>query len=189
VHPEEVRRRLGEDLRETGSVFDVVAGDDVRPTRALEEDDRLEEVGIEAAAFRRLVDEVAKSRGPPCGRDDASGALLEEDVTEPERCGPFVGRRPIGLEGEWGGADDLAGKDERWGRLLVAAGEQERRRSTGDCERRDDQDGDGAAQVRLARVTGWAPGPVWARAPARGAGALLREPRPRARPTRRGGCR
>ena len=50
LHAEEVRRRLGKDLREAGRVLGVVSHDHVLAPRALEQDDRLDHVGVDPAA-------------------------------------------------------------------------------------------------------------------------------------------
>ena len=68
----------------------VVAGDHVGAARALEEDDRLEQVRIEAAGVRRGVHERAVARGAPRGRDHAARALGEHHVT--------LARRGVALE-------------------------------------------------------------------------------------------
>ena len=48
-HAEKARRGLREDLGETGRILGVVSGDHVLTPRTLEQDDRLDRVGVDAA--------------------------------------------------------------------------------------------------------------------------------------------
>jgi hypothetical protein len=49
-HAEKVRRRFSQDLCQTGRILGVIPSDDILTSGALEEDDRLDDVGIDAAA-------------------------------------------------------------------------------------------------------------------------------------------
>jgi hypothetical protein len=86
VHPEEVLRGLGEDLRETGGGDRVVARDHVRAAAALEEHDRLDEVGVEPGVLDGFLDERPERIGALRGREDAARALGVQRVGEPEGC-------------------------------------------------------------------------------------------------------
>ena len=85
VHAEEVLPGLGQDLRQARGGDRIVPRDDVGPSAALEEHDRLDEVRLEAAVVDRVLDERAEGLGALGGREHAAGTLRIERVAEPER--------------------------------------------------------------------------------------------------------
>lgn len=140
AHAEEVRRRLRQDLREAGRVLGVVAGDHVGPARALEEDDRLHEVGVDAAPGDGVLDHGAKrGRATRRGHDSAK-ALGEEDVTEPERGGPFVRGSSTGLVRERVRSHDLTRK-RKWRMSLLVARHRVQRHGDTSCQDGGDESG------------------------------------------------
>ena len=84
LHAEEVLRGLGQDLCETGGGDGIVSCDDVRTAAALEEDDRLDEIRLEAAPVDGILDQAAEGLRALGGGEDAAGALGVERMTEPE---------------------------------------------------------------------------------------------------------
>ena len=112
-HAEEVLRGLGEDLGEAGRRHRIVPRDDLRPPAALEEDDRLDEVGLESAVCHGVLDERSEGLRALGGREDASRALGVERVAEPEGGGTLevLGLRVVVHEHV--GARDLRTRHER----------------------------------------------------------------------------
>ena len=94
-HPEQVGPGARDDLGEPARRLGVVPGDHLRPAGALEQDHRLHHVRIGAVCGRRLLDLIAPARRPAGAGDDPAGALLVEDVREPERRPPLEVTGPI----------------------------------------------------------------------------------------------
>ena len=145
----------------------VVAGDHVGPAAALEEDDRLDEVGVEAASLDRVVDERAERLGPPRGREHAAGALPVERMGEAEGGRALevavlrvvVGER-VGLRGD-------GARDER-ARGVLSVDDLERdphRRGHDPDHGRDGDDPSPAHAGAIVGVVGHGRGSIVAKAP------------------------
>jgi hypothetical protein len=138
MHAEEVAARLGEDLGQPSCVAGVAAGDHVLAAAAFEEHNRFEEIGVDAAAICRALDQRPEARAPlGCGEHPA-GALRIEDVSESE-AGRALERAflPRHESQRVTTADVLAGNEKRW---LPTAAEREKHGADPASDQRDQQD-------------------------------------------------
>ncbi len=137
MHAEEVAARLGEDLGQPGCVGGVAAGDHVLAAAAFEEHDRFEEIGVDAAAICRALEQRPEGRAPlGCGEHPA-GALRVEDVSETERRRALeLAFLPCHESQRVTIADVLAGNEKRW---LPTAAEREKHGADPAGDQRDQQ--------------------------------------------------
>ena len=120
VHPEKVVRSLRQDLREAGCLLGVVARDHFRTPSALEKDDRLDQVGVDAAPLDSVLDHRTKRGCAPRRGYDSARTLGEQDMTQPEAGGSLIRGRAPGIERERIRSHDLTGQHEdRMSRLAV----------------------------------------------------------------------
>jgi hypothetical protein len=143
AHAEQVATGLGEDLGQPDGALEVGGGLGVGAPGALEQDDRLERVSVDAVAPGDAVDQRAPG-GCPLGRDGrAAGALGVEDVAEPGGGAALVPLPSVGVvvqDPQRGVRDGGAGEGAGRGRAVAAAaqhdGDDDRgERERGGCDR------------------------------------------------------
>ncbi len=81
---EKVAGSLGQDLGQASCARWIAARDYLLSAAALEEDDRLEEIRVDAASCGRVLDQRPETRGPLRRNQHTAGALRVEDVREPK---------------------------------------------------------------------------------------------------------
>jgi hypothetical protein len=100
AQPEQAGSRLGEDLRQPGRALEVVGRARVGPSRALEQDDRLEDRRVQVGGPGHPVDERSPARGAEGGDDRPARALGVEHVAESGGGAPLELLAPVLVPGE-----------------------------------------------------------------------------------------
>lgn len=85
LHAQQVAPRLRKDLRQADGALELPVGRDVGPAGALEQDHRLERVGVDVRRFGSGLDERPVARGARGARMRAAGRLDVDDVRVPAR--------------------------------------------------------------------------------------------------------
>jgi len=99
LHAEQAASGLREDLGQADSSLEARVGGRVRAPGALEQDDRLERVGLDPGRLRDGLDERPIARCPLSARTGAAGALRVDDVRVAARAGVLeiaLARRRVG---------------------------------------------------------------------------------------------
>jgi hypothetical protein len=150
VHAEQRLTGLRDDLRQPCGARGIAAGDRIRETGALQEHDRLEDVGVHCGAGGDLVDQAAVCRYACGGLDRPTGALDEQHVRFAGGGALHEVAHPAGVVGKRIFRGCRAADPRQRQRRRPAAGEQ--RHQHGDCA--DDQHaaGEDTSQAHLTRA-------------------------------------